>query len=301
MELFAPKYYSDFKCIADKCRHSCCVGWRIEIDEDTLLKYKSMRKQASEPILKTLSEDEDGAYIRFGSDGRCPHLTECGLCRIISEHGEDFVSEICREHPRFYHSAGRRAEVGVGAVCEEAARLIAESPDYAEFVKIGDAQICASDSDFDAIAERDTVYGYLSDDSLPYAERLSKIALRYGISPEKAAVPLYELLSELEYLDSGNRALFLKFSPSYKQGQGHERELERFFAYLVFRHASPACSLSEFGTGIGFALFLERLAASLLESSKLTAPEVFRIISEEIEYSEENTEGIMFEFEFMEV
>ena len=25
MKLFAPKYYKNFVCIADRCRHSCCI------------------------------------------------------------------------------------------------------------------------------------------------------------------------------------------------------------------------------------------------------------------------------------
>ena len=35
MKLIAPDYYNKFSCIADKCRHSCCVGWEIDIDENT--------------------------------------------------------------------------------------------------------------------------------------------------------------------------------------------------------------------------------------------------------------------------
>ena len=35
MKLFAPKYYTEFSCIADRCRHSCCIGWEIDIDADT--------------------------------------------------------------------------------------------------------------------------------------------------------------------------------------------------------------------------------------------------------------------------
>ena len=40
MKLFAPKYYGSFKCIADKCEHSCCIGWEIDIDDTTLKKYR---------------------------------------------------------------------------------------------------------------------------------------------------------------------------------------------------------------------------------------------------------------------
>ena len=35
-----PDYYDDFKCIADKCPKTCCAGWQIEIDEDSIEKYR---------------------------------------------------------------------------------------------------------------------------------------------------------------------------------------------------------------------------------------------------------------------
>ena len=31
-----PNYYDKFKCIANRCKHSCCIGWEIDIDEDTM-------------------------------------------------------------------------------------------------------------------------------------------------------------------------------------------------------------------------------------------------------------------------
>ena len=36
MKITAPDYYSQFKCIADQCRHTCCVGWEIEVDDEGL-------------------------------------------------------------------------------------------------------------------------------------------------------------------------------------------------------------------------------------------------------------------------
>ena len=42
MKLTAPKYYHNFKCIADKCSHSCCIGWEIDVDEVTIEKYTSL-------------------------------------------------------------------------------------------------------------------------------------------------------------------------------------------------------------------------------------------------------------------
>ena len=34
--------YSEFKCKADKCKHSCCNGWEIDIDASTAEKYQQI-------------------------------------------------------------------------------------------------------------------------------------------------------------------------------------------------------------------------------------------------------------------
>ena len=37
-----PDYYDKFRCIASKCKHNCCIGWEIDIDENTLSYYNSV-------------------------------------------------------------------------------------------------------------------------------------------------------------------------------------------------------------------------------------------------------------------
>lgn len=31
-----PDYYDDFTCIADACEDTCCAGWQIVIDKESL-------------------------------------------------------------------------------------------------------------------------------------------------------------------------------------------------------------------------------------------------------------------------
>lgn len=31
MNLYVPDYYPAFRCIAERCRHTCCAGWEIDI------------------------------------------------------------------------------------------------------------------------------------------------------------------------------------------------------------------------------------------------------------------------------
>ena len=57
MKLFAPKYYKDFVCIADKCKNSCCIGWEIDIDDDTMKKYRNLTHSYAKTIKDSIDVD----------------------------------------------------------------------------------------------------------------------------------------------------------------------------------------------------------------------------------------------------
>ncbi len=296
MKLFSPVYYEKFGCIADRCQHSCCVGWDISVDAETLAKY---RREGREDILEKLSVDGGFAEIRLCDDGHCPFLDGRGLCRIISERGESFVSEICREHPRFYHRVGDRVEVGLGAVCEEAARLILAEKEFSEMRILGEySKECADETDFDTLSERTWIYARLSDGKLSYREKISAIAEKYGVSVRLSS-DFDEAFSELEYLEEENLPLF---EVGGEECRPEVQELAlRFFAYLVFRHVSVATDILNLRARVGFCLLLLRmLENATAKPDSLTDDAIFdtvRRISSEIEYSEENTSALIFEFE----
>ena len=299
MKLSAPIYYKDFKCTADKCRHSCCVGWEIEVDRDTLARYESLGGGYSKEILDSIEGGADSAGFRLTESGRCPHLTENGLCRIICRIGEGYLCDICREHPRFYNSTANGEEVGIGAVCEAAAELILECRDYRAMILLGETDGEPYEMDFDAPAARARVYSVLSDSSLPYKQRLRTLWEGYGVAPERLTDKEWrELLLKLEYMNEEHKILFSSHYSSNPDYPAEEEEhLERFLAYLIYRHTGAVESEAEFRSALGFAFFLERLLASLLShNSEACTSELVRIISEELEYSEDNTEAISLEF-----
>ncbi len=300
MKLFAPKYYEDFSCIADKCRHSCCVGWEIDVDEGTLAKYSALDAEYAESIRRSIEQGET-PHFRLCADGRCAHLDEKGLCRIISNVGEGALCAICREHPRFYHTSTAGREVGIGLCCEEACRIILSSDGYREFVEIGEADAEEEAFDFDAAAHRARIYSYLADRTVAYSERLRKIYRKYGFTVGAfSADECDEILESLEFLEEEHRELFYGYSPYLDTDDEHELPLERALAYFVYRHCSSAANLEEFRTGLGFSLFCERLLSSMAENHpKISIIELARILSEEIEYSEENCDALKTEFMFL--
>ncbi len=42
MKLITPSFYKNFKCIAGACPDSCCQGWEVDADEDSLAYYKTL-------------------------------------------------------------------------------------------------------------------------------------------------------------------------------------------------------------------------------------------------------------------
>ena len=296
MELFSPLYYKKFKCIADRCRHSCCVDWEISVDEETLAKYKALGR---EDILRHLSRSGDSCEIVLGDLGRCPFLDDSGLCRIISELGDSFTSEICREHPRFYHRVGDLCEVGIGAVCEEAARLILSEENFSDFERLGEYEKTAADeTDFDTLSYRREIFARLLDKEMSYREKIRGISERFGVS-ERLSEDFSDAFTEMELLEEENEELFA-LGGEENRPQMQEYAL-RFLAYLVFRHVSIATDEDNLKARVGFCLLLlgifENAMSHLYSPTLSDAADIVRRISSEIEYSEDNTASLIFEFE----
>ena len=303
MRQFAPKYYENFRCIADKCTHSCCKGWEIDIDPLTLARYEGASGGYIDKIKASISY-EGTPHFALQSD-RCPHLDGRGLCKIITEMSEGWLCEICREHPRFYNRTVRGLEVGVGMSCEEAARVILREDGYAIYSELESVEgVCEAEFSFDAVSERERIYAKLSDRGIPYLKRLDTLYTIYAIDPKMISDEQWrETLASLEYFDTCSGGRFSFYSSSARVSAEYEIILERFLAYLIYRHTASAKSEADFLSSLGFCFFVERLFASVLsveEPSDIDgAIDIARTVSEEIEYSEDNTDTLKMEFEFI--
>lgn len=298
MPILAPRYYTNFCCIADRCTHSCCIGWEIDIDCITMQKYDALKNNIGEVIRESIDR-KNVAHFRLGDGERCPHLDRRGLCTIISELGDGYLCDICREHPRFYNETSLGLEVGLGLACEEACRIVLRSDDYKDMITIDEKSGAPSESDFDTIPHRSKIYCILSDDSLHYGERTKHICKLYDVHLTTITDKQWrEILEELEYLDEAHKELFGCFSADVVAKKNDEKVLERAFAYFIYRHVSAAEDEEQLRAALGFCLFCERLLASVISGHDIDVTEAARIISEELEYSEDNTERIMSEFYF---
>lgn len=201
MKTIAPAYYSAFCCIADRCRHSCCVGWEIDIDTSTAAVYKAITGAFGKRLQHAITEDADTSSFVLTADDRCPFLNERGLCDIILTLGEDALCQICADHPRFRNVLSDRVEIGLGLCCEEAARLILTSDAFALTVLKDDGQDePLFEDEATLLTERDALFAIACDRQKTICEREQAILLHVGSAP-LGAQTLYACYQPLERLE----------------------------------------------------------------------------------------------------
>ena len=74
-----PKYYSDFQCIAGSCPDTCCAGWQIVIDEESLEKYGKIKSDFGTRLLNSIDWYQ-GIFEQYNR--RCSFLNEIGRAHV---------------------------------------------------------------------------------------------------------------------------------------------------------------------------------------------------------------------------
>lgn len=303
MKTYAPNYYEKFRCIAGACRHSCCVGWDVYIDEETLEKYAAMGGGIGERVRAHLCEKEDGTCFEMCAGGRCPMLNANGLCDIILEKGEGFISEICTEHPRFYNFFSNHTEVGLGLSCEEAARIILSQEEKTELCVISEDEAEEKAlwlDEIDILFLRDKLFPLLQDRSKSVQARAEEMLALAGTRfPARSAREWAGTLRALERLEPDwEEALALLESADMSEEMPElALPLEKLLLYFVYRHTPEAVDEADLAARIGFAYLgfsvIRALCAAKKAQSGACSPDdlcdLARRYSAEIEYSEENT------------
>lgn len=277
-----PNYYQKFKCIADKCKHSCCIGWEIDIDEDTMDLYNTLDGEFAERIRASIEGEAPHFVLDEGE--RCPFLNQSGLCDIICELGEGAICDICYLHPRFSNFYEDFTETGLGLACEEAARIILT--DKEKF----SVSLPISTKNNEFFKERRDVFELLQDRSFSILERFMRLAEKYNLKFEFSNKALYDFYMSLERLDNTWENKLKKLKDMGSKSVFERNDLQIFFeqlaCYFTFRH---------FKSGIGFALLSCWVVGVICADcdSLEEMIDVARMYSSEIEYCEENTQKVI--------
>ena len=319
MQLIAPDYYNQFQCIADRCIHSCCIGWEIDIDRDTREKYRCLSGSFADRLNHSICDDDEGAHFQLDAQERCPMLNKSGLCDLITNLGEDMLCQICADHPRFRNFFSGRTEIGLGFCCEAAVQLALFRREPTRFIILSDdgaidlkaarhpllrsekivpIDIRLPQDEETLLKQRDFLISILQNRNIPLHTRLEQVLQAVGMSlPPSDWEKVYR---SLEQLDDAWDARLSRLKgkdlsvplPIY---DAHAIPLEQLAVYLLFRHLPGALEDGDLAGRAAFCVLSVRVIAALCpeECSDGTLAEIVRMYSAEIEYSQQNIDALL--------
>ena len=320
VKIKVPDYFVKFRCIADRCKDSCCIGWEIDIDDITKAKYQALNTEIGHEIVE---KTKHGCFP-LQENGRCAFLDENGLCRIISSHGDGYLCDICREHPRYYGVGKDGIEGGLGLGCEEAARIILGLCSLPKITEIerdvhyedGDPLAEVSEefrsllsdgiftSDAEDLISRYTAYAAVADEVAFEASAMQKSVKIPKVThvriekeeSERMLCDYLDLLSECEYMSEGWQGLIAAAksvdTDRLIEGTNSAKGLLYYFTHRYVREGVEDMSL---GQRILFAL-LSTLAIIAISAVTDTEEPIVRatvLFSKNIEYSTDNVDMIL--------
>lgn len=306
-----PNYFETFKCKAQDCKDSCCIGWELEIDNDTHELYKNLPGPFGDRIRSLLSTgDEDSCSFILPVDGRCPMLNDRNLCDIVLELGEESLCDICTNYPRYTFTYGSIVEKSLTISCEEACRLLLEEKEIiiAEAENEYPAEMELDPEDSEEPSEEDikeflkmeeNIFNILKDRSRSLNERMEMIADVKSWEEYSSFGERLRILTLLEPINNSWLDILESLLPRLDQPSlpWKEDQYENLLIYFLFRYLPRGLFDGDYITKIRFAIFC---AHAILDIEAVTgdlslAASVF---SRETEHSEENLEIIMEELMF---
>ena len=301
MRIVVPDYYKEFSCIAGACRHSCCIGWEIDIDEDSMARFEALDTPYGETLRSRIDCTGEVPHYRLGAGDRCPFLREDGLCEMILELGEDILCQICADHPRFRNYFADRTELGLGLCCEAAGALILKrtAPMTLEILEDDEFPDESDEEEETLLSFREMLFSILQDRSCTVDERLKELRDTCGCMAEEFDAEVWaQRLLELERLDEGWTTVLEGLSAQNRVDAPRlhtpqwEAAFEQAAVYFLFRHLSAALEDGDVASKAAFAaLSVEILRALCAGKENCTLDDLVefaRMYSSEIEYSEEN-------------
>lgn len=289
MEVY-PNYYKNFTCIADKCKHSCCIGWEIDIDENTMELYNSIDTMG-ERLRENIEGDPPHFILR--EEDRCPFLNEKGLCDIIIKLDEDALCDICTLHPRFKNFYENFEEVGLGLCCEEAVRVVIDNDEKFEIR----TPSLATKDEKEFLKIREAVFDILQNREKTMLSRFEELADKFSLKFDFSISALRDMYLSLERLDEKWSDELLKLGDLDKKiFDKYPIYFEQLAIYFVFRHFCEGNERESVNFSLMSCYLLGALWSRYEDKEKMF--DLVRMYSCEVEYSEENLEimrGILYE------
>ena len=165
------KDYDKFKCIADKCNFTCCKGWDINIDTKTYNKWRENDNlnYILDSVRFIKSHGKNTYLIKKETKGECPFLSNEGLCNIVINHGDEYLSSTCKSFPRIENDFEDVKELTLSCSCPEVVNIIS---DMKEKIYIDSNDSLSYIEDLGCLKIRETLVNILQKDDISIENKL---------------------------------------------------------------------------------------------------------------------------------
>lgn len=196
--LMIKRYFEDYKeftCVANNCPDTCCSGWLIEIDENSLERFEEVSK--SDNDFKSRIDFKNHCFYQ-AENKDCSFLLDSGFCKMQKEHGESMLCYTCDMFPRHVEEFPDVREYSLSASCPEVAKAMVLKKEYLSFTTLTD-----DEEDPDSIEDYEDYNDLLYEKLLLLRERIIEVLKCDACFEDKAAIILDNMQSVQEDLDIG--------------------------------------------------------------------------------------------------
>ena len=207
MKIVKPTFYKTFKCIAGDCPDSCCQGWEVDADSDSLEYYKTLDNslEIKKRIDSVLSKDEfDNTIFTLAPKKRCPFLNDKNLCDMHIAIGGEHTPYTCRTFPRFIYDFGGTREIGISFSCPVASDMMYNTEPFDFETEVNSDLPTLNDIDaekyFLLYKGRAEAYKIAKDKNKSIRERLNDL-LDLGVLLQEKLLPYDEGGDDIAFFD----------------------------------------------------------------------------------------------------
>ena len=238
-----PLFYDAFRCIADKCPDTCCAGWQIVIDEESLERYAE-GKDCFQKRLKNSIDWHEGCFYQYG--GRCAMLNDDNLCDLVIERGEDWLCNTCDRYPRHTEEFEGLRELSLSLSCPVAAELILQEEPLVLVTETDDEEDPLADEfeDFDYLLftqleqARTVLFQIVQNRDIPLQQRMDYIVqMAYELQlcvDEERIFDMEDVVQSYEerVFHKGNLAGITESDAVLKRREERFRQMQKGFGFL---------------------------------------------------------------------
>ncbi len=231
-------YYEKFECTAHKCKATCCAGWKIVIDDDSMQEYLKNTTAFGNRLRASIDQEEE--VFHQDDQKRCAFLNRDDLCDIYSKLGEEALCYTCQTYPRHIEEFEDMNEVSLAISCPEVAEILLKTKDKISFYELED-----SDSEYEEIdieeldpmfyelldQVRQEMFAIIQDRSIPIDMRIQLIE-RYArdvdSQVELSIFSINDVIDEYKNYNKKPDELTCEFSMEHQISDGR-KSFERLY------------------------------------------------------------------------